>query len=102
MTGSAINITAPCNCEGFRLYSLAHTFTYQWVTRANEVDPASGVKAGAPTGAAISAEESSASDFFVEVVAPNGNPFVGGEIIGVAIGTNADVLYCRPIRPGGR
>lgn len=100
MTGSAVNVASPCAAEGLRLYSLAHSFTFQWVTRANEIDPASGVKAGAPTGAAISAEESSASDFFVEVIAPRGNPFIGGEVIGVAIGTNADVLYARPIRPG--
>ena len=46
VTGTA-NVNAPCSAEGFRLYS-ATTFTFQFVTRANEVDPASGVKRGPP------------------------------------------------------
>jgi hypothetical protein len=102
MTGSAVNIPAPCACEGFRIYSLAHTFTFQWVTRANELSPTSGVPAGQAVGAAVSAEAASTTDFWMEVVAPNGNPFQAGEVIGIAIGTNADPLYIRPVRPGGR
>jgi hypothetical protein len=93
---------APCACEGLRLYSNAHTFNFQFVTRANEVAPSSGVQAGAPLRAAVSAEAASATDFWIEIPAPLGNPFVPGEVIGVAIGTNGDTPYCRPIRPGGR
>jgi hypothetical protein len=102
MTGSAVNIPAPCACEGFRIYSNAHTFTFQWCLRANEISPTSGQTAGQAAGAAISAEAASATDFWIEVVAPNGNPFQAGEVIGIAIGTNTDPLYVRPIRPGGR
>jgi hypothetical protein len=102
MTGSAVNIPAPCACEGFRIYSLAHTFTFQWVTRASELSGTSGVPAGQAAGQALFAESYSATDFWIEIPAPNGNPFQAGEVIGIAIGTNADVLYIRPIRPGGR
>jgi hypothetical protein len=100
MTGNAVNIAAPCACEGFRLYSLAHTFTFQWATRSGELAPSSGVVAGQGVGVAIAAEENSATDFFIEVHAPRGLPFVGGEVIGLAIGTNLDTLYARPIRIG--
>lgn len=102
MTGSAVNITAPCGCEGFRLYSVADSFTFQWTTRSSEIAASSGVQPGQAVGAAVKAEEGSATDFWIEVVAPLGNPFLPGEVIGVAIGTNGDTLYCRPIRPGGR
>jgi hypothetical protein len=100
MTGNSVNVTAPCTCEGFRLYSLAHTFTFQWATRLSELPANTGVAAGAGIGTAISAEETSATDFWIEVVAPRGNPFLAGEVIGLAIGTNTDTLYARPIRPG--
>lgn len=94
-----MSITAPCGAEAFRLYSSA-TFTLQWVTRANEVDPKSGVAAGQAVGAAITAEEISTTDYAVEIVAPRGNPFLPGEAIAVAVG-GSNTVYVRPIRPGG-
>lgn len=102
LTGSSQNVVAPCSAEGFRIYSNAFTFSFQWTTRKNEIDPASGVAAGAAVGAAVSAEAYSATDFWLEIPAPLGNPFQGGEVIGIVVGHNTDVLYVRPIRPGGR
>jgi hypothetical protein len=102
LNGSSQNIVAPCACEGLRIYSNAFTFTFQFATRKNEVDPNSGVQVGQAVGSAISAEARAATDFFVELHAPLGNPFTPGEIIGAVVGHNTDVLYIRPIRPGGR
>jgi hypothetical protein len=93
---------APSACEGLRIYSNAFTFTFQYVTRANEVDPASGVKAGAATGAAVSAEQFSATDFRIDIPAPRGNPFGAGELVGIIVGHSSDSLFIYPIRPGGQ
>jgi hypothetical protein len=101
-SGAAQNVQAPCAAEGFRIYSNAFTFTFQYATRASEIAASSGVQAGQAVGAAVSAEETSATDFWIEVPAPLGNPFVTGEVIGAVVGHNGDTLFIRPIRPGGR
>jgi hypothetical protein len=98
MTGSAVQIVAPCGCEGVRLSSPA-TFSFQWAVRAAEIDPASGVKPGNAVGDALTAEEISSTDFWIEVVAPRGLPFASGEVIGLAVG-GSNVVAVRPIRPG--
>lgn len=101
LTGSAQNLVAPCAVEGFRIYSNAFTFNFQFAVRANETANAN--QAGQGIGAAIAAEERSATDFFIELHAPLGNPFQAGEVLGIISGShNGDVLFIRPIRPGGR
>jgi hypothetical protein len=99
MTGSAVQITAPCAAEGLRLSSPA-TFTFQYATRAGETDAASGVKPGNAVGDSLTAEEISSTDFWIEVVAPRGLPFTPGEMVGLAIG-GSNVVAVRPIRAGG-
>jgi hypothetical protein len=98
MTGSAVNITSPCGCEGVRLSSPS-TFSFQWTTRSGEIDPNSGVKSGQPVGDALIAEAISSTDFWIEVIAPRGLPFTPGELLGLAIG-GSNVVTARPIRPG--
>ncbi|MGC1416889.1 MAG: hypothetical protein WA817_16505 [Candidatus Acidiferrum sp.] len=70
------------------------------MTRSGEVDPNSGVKAGAAVGDALIAEELSATDYWLEVVAPRGLPFTSGELIGTATSSGTNVIAARPIRHG--
>lgn len=88
---------APCACEGVKIFC-ATTFTFQYATRANEVQ--GGVKAGTPIGAAITAEEISSTDFVLEIAAPRGNPYQPNEVIGIAAASSG-TLNINPIRVGG-
>lgn len=76
----------------------ATTFTFQYANRANEVQ--GGVQAGTAVGAAITAEALSTGDFFLEIAAPRGNPFLNGEVIGIAVASSG-TLNINPIRSGG-
>ena len=72
MTGSNVALVAPCAAEGFRIYS-ATTFTFQFANRQNEVAPTA--QYGQAIGAAVNAEETASTDWWLEIAAPLGNPF---------------------------
>ena len=97
LTSGGANVQAPCAAEGFRLYC-ASTFTFQYATRTNEVQ--GGIKAGTGIGAAITAEELSSTDFYLEISAPRGNPFQPNEVIGIATASSG-TLNINPTRSGG-
>lgn len=97
LSSGGVNVVAPCAAEGFRIYC-ATTFNFQYSTRQNEVQ--GGVKAGAPVGAAITAEALATGDFALTISAPRGNPFQAGEVIGIAAATSG-TLNINAVRPGG-
>ena len=98
MTGSNVALVAPCAAEGFRIYS-ATTFTFQFANRQNEVAPTA--QYGQAIGAAVNAEETASTDWWLEIAAPLGNPFQLGETLGF-LEAGSGTVYVRPIRPGGR
>src|SRR5258708_6152351 len=97
-------VVAQCACEGMEMYSTA-TFTFQFATRASEVPPAGQTQgqnvAAQPNGDASTAESITATDFKFIAESARNQPWAKGETIGFVVGVNAQVIVCRPRRPGG-
>jgi hypothetical protein len=88
--GNAQNVAVPCMCEALDIYSAAHSFTFQYVDPTNN---------NAPVGAAIIAEQLSATDFKLRIDGPKFAPWAQNQVIGILIGTNGDTIYLNPRRP---
>jgi hypothetical protein len=98
ITGSNQNFVAPCAAGAFRLYS-SGSFTFQFVVRKDELAANQNqVAIGQGVGVAVTAEERSSTDFFIEVHAPFLLPFNNQEVIGIVNATAT--VYVRPIRVG--
>jgi hypothetical protein len=85
----AVPVYTPCPCDALDLWSLAHTFTFQYVDPNNQ---------NQPVGAAISAEAISATDFKLTITAPRNAPWQPNTQVGVIIGTAADPIQLNPRR----
>jgi hypothetical protein len=88
-TSPGVAVYTPCPCDALDLWSLAHTFTFQYV------DPNLNNQ---PVGAAISAEAISATDFKLTITAPRNAPWQANTQVGVIVGTAADPIQLNPRR----
>jgi hypothetical protein len=94
-------IVAPCPCEAVDIICAAHTFTFQYARRADEIQTGTNQTAGDAIGDATSAAQWSATYFEFRAESSRFKPWNTGDVIGYILGTAADAVGVRPRRPGG-
>ncbi|SRR6266481_4823739 len=89
-------VKATCPSEAFEFYSGAHSFTFQYGLRSDEIPQGGSQTAGQAQGDAAAAEAISATDFKFIAETARGKPWAVNDVVGYLVGTAADVIACRP------
>jgi hypothetical protein len=99
-TGKA-TVKATCPAEAFEFYSGAHSFTFQFGLRGDEIPQGGNQTPGMATGDAAAAEVLGTTEWKFIAETSRNKPWAVNDIVGYLVGTAADVIVCRPRRPGG-